>query len=84
MRRGSDNKKKAPIICAAVVIGLMLVYLAVIMYGIIGEAEGEVFAIGFLLIYGAVIVAAIVGVVLALRQRLKEIEGGEEEDAKKY
>ncbi len=28
--------------------------------------------------------AVIVGVLLALAQRLKEIDGGEEEDAKKY
>ena len=84
MRRNTDNRKKAPVICALVVIALMLVYLAVIMYGIIGEAKGEALATGFLLIYGAVIIAVIVGVILALRQRLREIEGGEEEDAKKY
>ena len=41
-------------------------------------------AFNFLLIYGGVIVAAIVGVVAALRQRLQEIESGEEEDAKQY
>jgi len=31
-----------------------------------------------------VIVAVIVGVVVALNQRLREIEGGEEEEAKQY
>ena len=45
---------------------------------------GEALAVGFLLIYGGVIIAAIVGIVAALRQRLQEIEGGEEEDAKQY
>ena len=38
----------------------------------------------FLLLYGGLIVAVVFGVIAALRQRLKEIEGGEEEDAKKY
>lgn len=83
MRKNTD-KKKAPIICAVAVIALMLCYLAVVLYGIIVDAEGQALAIGFLVIYGAVILAVIVGVVLALRQRLREIEGGEEEDAKKY
>lgn len=83
MRKNID-KKKAPIICAVAVIALMLCYLAVVLYGIIVDAEGQALAIGFLVIYGAVILAVIVGVVLALRQRLREIEGGEEEDAKKY
>ena len=74
------SKKKAPIICAAVVIA----FLATILFPLIGEVMGEALAVGFLLIYGGVIVAAIVGVVAALRQRLREIEGGEEEDAKQY
>jgi len=42
------------------------------------------FALIFLLLYGGLIVAVVFGVIAALRQRLKEIEGGEEEDAKKY
>ena len=48
------------------------------------EAYGDGIAIGFLAVYGLVLVAVIVGVLAALGQRLKEIEGGEEEDAKKY
>ena len=54
------------------------------LFPLIGEVMGKALAVGFLLIYGGVIVAAIVGVVAALRQRLQEIEGGEEEDAKQY
>ena len=83
MQRNTD-KKTAAFICAAVVIALMLGYLAVIMYGIIGEAKGEMLAVAFLLVYGAVILAVILGVILALRQRFREIEGGEEDEAKKY
>ena len=78
------SKKKAPIICAAVVIAFLGIFLATILFPLIGEVMGEALAVGFLLIYGGVIVAAIVGVVAALRQRLQEIEGGEEEDAKQY
>lgn len=39
---------------------------------------------GILIVYGLLIVAVILGVLAALRQRLKEIESGEEEDAKQY
>ena len=72
------RKKKAPIICAAVVITFLGIFLATILFPLIGEVMGEALAVGFLLIYGGVIVAAIVGVVAALRQRLQEIEGGDE------
>lgn len=78
------SKKKAPIICATVVIAFLGIFLATILFPLIGEVMGKALAVGFLLIYGGVIVAAIVGVVAALRQRLQEIEGGEEEDAKQY
>jgi len=78
------NKKKAPIICAVVVIAFLGIFLATILFPLIGETMGEALAVGFLLIYGGLIVAAIIGIIAALRQRLKEIEGGEEEDAKQY
>lgn len=78
------SKRRAPIICAAVVIGFLVIYLAAILFPLIGQIYGELLAVGFLVVYGVLIVAVIVGVLAALRQRLKEIEGGEEEDAKKY
>jgi len=78
------HKKKAPIICAIIVISLLSIFLATILLPLIGEVYGEMLALGFLLIYGALIIAVILGILFALRQRLKEIEGGEEEDAKKY
>lgn len=85
MRNDTKNrKKKAPIICAAVIIGLLLIFLATILFPLIGAAYGELLAVGFLLVYGCFIVAVIVGVLVALRQRIREIEGGEEEDARRY
>ncbi len=38
----------------------------------------------FILLYAAGGGAVIAGIITALSQRLKEIDGGEEEDAKKY
>ena len=42
------------------------------------------FAAVLLLFYAGGIIAVIFGVIAALRQRLEEIERGEEEEAKKY
>lgn len=79
-----QSKKLAPIICAAVVIALLLGYLAALLIPLAMESLGLGAVAGILVIYAVVIVAAIIGVVAALKQRLKEIESGEEEDAKKY
>lgn len=80
----NTKKKWAAIVCAAVIVGLLGLFLAAILFPLIGEACGETVAMGFLLVYGLVIVAVVVGVLVALRQRLREIKGGEEDEAKKY
>lgn len=85
MRDIIDKKKKrGPIISAVVIIAILGIYLAAFLYPVVGEALGDTIGVVFLIVYGLFIVAVIVGVLAALRQRLKEIEGGEEEDAKKY
>jgi len=85
MQNDTNKRKKiAPMICAGVMIALLGAILAVILFPLMGEVYGQWIAVGFLLIYCLVIAATIVGIVFALRQRLKEIESGEEEDAKQY
>ena len=78
------RKRKAAVISAFVMIGLLGICLAVILYSVIMPGGGEMSELGAALICGGWIAAVLVGVALALRQRLKEIEGGEEEDARKY
>lgn len=83
----NDTKKRkriAPIVCAGVVIALLLVYLMIFLYPVLGAEVGDGLAIAVLIICALSLLAVIGGVILALRQRLKEIEGGEEDDAKKY
>lgn len=82
--RNTTKKKRTPIICTAVIIGVLGIFLATILFPLLGAACGELIAVGILVVYGLLILAVIVGVLVALRQRLKEIEGGEEEDAKQY
>ena len=59
-------------------------FIGVIIFPLFGASYGDAAALGFLIVYILIIVAIIIGILVALHQRLKEIEGGEEEDAKKY
>ena len=79
-----DRVRRGAVISALVVIGLLAVYLAVVLFGLLTETMMPLLAVGILLVYAVIIVAIIVGVLAALRQRLKEIEGGEEDAASKY
>lgn len=82
-----DNTKKkwiAPVVCAGVVILLLAVVLAALILPVVGGSYGNAAVAVFLGVYGLAILAVIVGVALALVQRLREIRGGEEDEAKKY
>lgn len=82
--RDTTKKKRGAVVSAAVIVGMVGLILAAVLVPLIREVYGEGIAVGFLVAYGLALVAVIVGVLAALGQRLKEIEGGEEEDAKKY
>ena len=84
MTMEKKSKKKVAVIAALVMIALMTLYLMGIVIPLVRETMGVGVAVTILVIYGAVILASIVGVTLALRQRLKEIESGEEDEAKRY
>lgn len=77
-------KKIAPILCAGAVIAFLGVYLATLLYPLLTDAFSDSVVTVVLVFYGLLIVAVIAGVLAALAQRLKEIDGGEEEDAKQY
>ena len=78
------SKKRVAVIAALVMIALMTLYLVGIVIPLVRETMGVGIAVTILVIYGTVILASMVGVTLALRQRLKEIESGEEDEAKRY
>ena len=78
------KKKKGAWICALIVIVGLLLYLGVALIPIISESLGDGFVLVFIAFYVLLITALIVGILIALKLRLKEIEGGDEEDAKKY
>lgn len=78
------KKKKGAVLSGLVVVVTALCYLGVMLYAAVSEALNEVPALLILGVYGLVILAVLTGVVLALRQRLKELDRGEEEEAKRY
>nr|WP_325196275.1 hypothetical protein [uncultured Oscillibacter sp.] len=88
MRSNSERrgKRKGSILSAVVVLlWLAGLILAVALTALEAARAGECGAAALLLaLYGVLGGAAVIGVVLALRQRLREIDGGEEDDAAQY
>ena len=76
----ADKKRSAPILAAVSIIIFMLVAIILLIWSV-SEASMP----GYLtVILIAMPVLVIVGVLIALRERMKEIEGGEEDAASKY
>ena len=75
-----DKRRKAPIIAAAVMILLMCLSMGFVAWA----ATVDPIPFPILLIIMAIPMAVIVGVLLALKERMKQIEGGEEDAARKY
>ncbi len=77
------NIKRGAIISALTVAVFLLAYLALLAAAVLELPEDTAGLIALAFV-GAIFLAVLVGVFLALRQRLKEVDSGEEEDAKKY
>ena len=81
----NTKKKIAPVVVAAAVVLYVGPLVAMVAYaaGLLG-AEGGWGILPFLLLYAFAGGAVIVGVLYAAAQRLREIDGGEEDEASKY
>lgn len=90
MRKNSDKKSHGlmgSVLAAVLVVGFVLVLLAAMFqaFGPVLPFLGELgAAVGVMLFYAGAVLAVGIGVVAALYQRWKEIQGGEEDEAKKY
>ena len=87
MRNSSDGKKRRGALLSALVVLLWLIGLVtVVVFAAVEAAREGAIGAGALLVllYGTLGGAAMVGILIALRQRLREIEGGEEDDAAQY
>ena len=84
MSRNKEDKKRGAVISAVIIITMLAVFVGCILFPLISEMGGVFFAVMLLMLYIAGILAVIFGIIAALKQRLEEIESGEEEEAKKY
>lgn len=84
MSQTKKDKKRSAILSAVVIISILAVFVGFVLFPLVSEMGGVVFAVAILVIYALAILAVIFGIIAALKQRLEEIEGGEEEEAKKY
>ena len=84
MSNSKDNQKRASILIAVVIIAVLAVFVGFILFPLISEMGGILFAAAILVLYALGILAVIFGILAALRQRLEEIDSGEEEEAKNY
>ena len=84
MSRNQNDKKRGAIVSAVIIITMLAVFVGCILFPLISEMGGVFFAVMLLMLYIAGILAVIFGIIAALKQRLEEIESGEEEEAKKY
>ncbi|MGN1266453.1 MAG: MerR family transcriptional regulator [Dorea sp.] len=75
-----DRKRKAPIIAAIV----MIVFMVAVIGLLIWAERTDPIPIPFLVVILSIPIMVIVGVLLALKERMKQIEGGEEDAASKY
>ena len=87
MQNGTEKKRKG--LAAAIAALVMVIFFGLILLGLLSALEetavfGVPLATAFLVIYALVVLAMILGVIAALRQRLRELKGGEEDEAKKY
>ena len=86
MRNTTDDRNKkrlAALLCALLFGGLAGAIALVLLLSWLGAGIGGAAGL-ILLLYALVYLAIAVGVGLALRQRWREIEGGEEDEARKY
>ena len=80
-----NRKKIAPIVIAALVVLYAGPLVAMVAYaaGLLG-AQGGWGVLPVRLLYAGAGGAVIVGILYAAAQRIKEIDGGEEDEARKY
>lgn len=72
-----------PVLAALVFVGFMAGIIALLIWAVITDPT-DAPPLGLVLVLGALPAAVILGVLLALRQRIKQIQGGEEDAASKY
>lgn len=82
--RKTTKKKIAPIVITTAVVLYMVPLVLMVLAAAFGPGQETSAMTPFLLAYLLLGGAVVVGIIRALLQRLREIDGGEEEDASQY
>lgn len=82
--RKNTKKKIAPVVVAIIAAAVIVPLLAVLLLGMDALRSAGWPVLAFLGVYALAAAAVLFGVAAAMRARLREIDGGEEEEAKKY
>ncbi len=69
---------------AILVIAVIAFIVGGLLYGFFGHGNPEGFATAFVIVYALLGLAVIAGIVAALVQRIREVRGGEQDEARKY
>ncbi len=78
------TKRWPAVVCALVIICLIIMWIGILAAALLGDPVGNLSFAVIIGIYATLAAAVVVGILIALWQRMKEISGGEEEEAKKY
>lgn len=79
-KNNNGKKKIAPIIFTILIVLYLVGIIAVTLVG----SRIDNLPVAMILIMVAPCILAIVGIIVALKQRISEINGGEEDEARKY
>ncbi len=84
MQNSTRPHRRAGAITAALVTALVVILFFGSLLWVMAEEEPIPAVTGMMVVYALLAVAIVAGVLGAMVQRLREIKGGEEEDARKY
>ena len=86
MRSNSDKTpgRLAPVLAALATVAVVLIFVGTLLWTFLAAGGMDTIGVGIMAVYVLIGLAVIGGVLAAMVQRLREIAGGEEEDARKY
>lgn len=84
MRKTTKGHGLTGAVLAAVIVAAMMLLLAAGLLISYFSGGADAFTTGLVVVYALIFLAVAVGVVIALIQRWREVQGGEEDEAKKY
>lgn len=82
--KADKGKRKAGAVVFTVIVVVFMLFYILTCVGIIFMSGGDPLSVGMVIIMIAIPVVVIAGVIYACRERMKEIEGGEWDEASKY